>query len=68
MFKAYILSNISEMDKMKVLGFPLLSILFDDPHTQTTPLNLPHIHQNMRKGCRNDYIETYGVVCCKKNK
>ena len=40
------------------------TILFDDPHTQTTPPNLisPCIHQKMRKGCRNDYPEAFGTV------
>ena len=38
------------------------TIIFDDPHTQTTPQISPHIHQKMRKRCKNNYIETFGAV------
>ena len=47
--KAHILSNISEIDKIRIMEFHQhpSTILFDDPHTQTTPPPLisPHINQ-----------------------
>ena len=53
-----------EMDKIRIIGFhqPPATILFDNPHTQATPLISPYIHQKMCKGCRNDCIEAFGTV------
>ena len=38
------------------------TIIFDDPHTQTTPRISPHIHQKMRKRCKNNYITAFSAV------
>ena len=51
------------MDKIRIMGlYQPPTVLFDDPNTQTTPPTSPHIHQKMRKGCRNDYIDAFGSV------
>ena len=49
-----------EMDKIRIMGFHQPpTILFDDPHTQTTPLKF---HSFTSKGCRNDLIEAFIAV------
>ena len=51
------------MDKIKIMGFitPLpLSLM--TPISKRHPKISPHIHQKMRKGCKNDYIEAFGAV------
>ena len=48
---------------------PPSTILFDDPHTQRhPPPQIPHIHQKMRKECRNDYMEACRAVYWAKKK
>ena len=54
-----------EMDKIKIMGFHQ-PLLFDDPpYPNDTPIS-PHIHQKMRKGCRNDCIEALQFIKPKK--
>ena len=52
------------MDKTKIMGFhqPPSTIIFNDPPTQTTPQISPHIHQKMRKRCKNNYIQAFDAV------
>ena len=53
------------MDKIKVMRFhqPPSTILFDDsPITRRCPQISPFLHQKIRKGCRNDFIEACGAV------
>ena len=56
-----------EIDKNQGISATPYTILFDDPYSQTTPPNYTHIHQKMRKGCRNDYIEAFCAVYWAKN-
>ena len=51
------------------MGFHQLpsTILFYDPIPKRNPLISPLIHQKMRKGFRNDYLEAFGEVYWEKN-
>ena len=52
------------------MGFHQLpsTILFYDPIPKRNPLISPLIHQKMRKGFRNDYLEAFGEVYWEKIK
>ena len=51
------------MGKIKIMGFyQPPTILFDDPIPKRHHLISHRIHQKMRKGCRNDYLEAFGAV------
>ena len=41
---------------------PPLPFSLMTPKPKQHPPNSPHIHQKMRKGCRNDYIKAFGAV------
>ena len=59
------------MDKIKVMGFhplPPLPFSLMTPIPKRHPQISPHIHQKMRKGRRNDYIEVFVVVNWAKKK
>ena len=53
------------MGKIKIMGFhqvPLpFSLMTPIPKWHPPPMS-PRIHQKMRKGCRNDYLEAFGAV------
>ena len=51
------------------MGFYQLpsTIIFDDPHTQTTPPNFTSYTSKMRNRCKNNYIEAFGAVYWAKN-
>ena len=53
------------MGKIKIMGFhqpPLLPFYMMTPIPKRHPLISPRIHQKMRKGCRNDYLEAFDAV------
>ena len=56
------------MDTINIMGFHQLpsTIIFDDPQPKRHPQDSPHIHQ-MRKRCKNNYIEALGAVYWAKN-
>ena len=53
-----------EMDKIRIIKISQTpsTILFDAKPPS------PHIHQKMRKGCRNNYIEAFGALYWRKKK
>ena len=53
-----------QMDKIRIMGFhhPPLPFSLMTPIPKRHPIILPHIHQKMHEGCRNDYIEALGPV------
>ena len=58
------------MGKKKNHGiFPTPPLPFSlmTPIPKRHPLISPRIHQKMRKGCMNDYLEAFGVVYWEKN-